>query len=176
MKAPTRPVTEANSFLASSYRSLANVSRWPKPGIHQISVNARFRCFAVIQRASGNVCFGHVHEVYELLLMGSTLDFPFAAVYQYPQSRSGFSILFIHETCNVCTVSARIEQGRPSVNQHARNDCVTGGSRNMSSSEGWFLAAAFAVADQALVQLLYMPNRPLAPLECAQKTINNIAV
>ena len=134
------------------------------------------RCFAVIQRASGNVCFGHLHEVYELLLMRSTLDFPFAAVYQYPQSRSGSSILCTHETCNVCTVSARIVPGRPSVNQHARNDCVGGGSRHISSSEGWSLAAAFAVADQALVQHFYMPNRPLAPLECAQKAINNIAI
>ena len=33
---------------ASIYRTFATVGNWPKPAIHQISMNARFRCTAVV--------------------------------------------------------------------------------------------------------------------------------
>ena len=36
------------AILVARYRSLANVHFWPKPAIHQISMNARLRCQAAV--------------------------------------------------------------------------------------------------------------------------------
>jgi hypothetical protein len=35
----------------SSYRPFVTVGNWPKPGIHLILVNARFRCIAEVHPA-----------------------------------------------------------------------------------------------------------------------------